>query len=150
MLWGMLRKIIAIASVFALAGCGAHGTEMGLQDAALAGDFTVADVAGSDVERAYVFCPYTDKDEAQRLGFDPGYVPGIDDNIQAWETASGIGVIAGGRAEIEWFDPRKVDACGLEVEPYQEIDPAATVRTATESREFADGETAEVTVLRFE
>ena len=32
----------------------------------------------------------------------------------------------------------------------QEIDPAATVHTATESREFADGETAEVTVLRFE
>ena len=150
MLWGMLRKIIAIASVFALAGCGAHGTEMGLQDAALAGDFTVADVAGSDVERAYVFCPYTDKDEAQRLGFDPGDVPGIDDNIQAWETASGIGVIAGGRAEIEWFDPRKVDACGLEVEPYQEIDPAATVRGSAETREFADGETAEVTVLRFE
>ena len=52
----MRRKIAAVASVFALAGCGAHGTEMGLQDAALAGDFTVADVAGPDVERAYVFC----------------------------------------------------------------------------------------------
>ena len=149
---GVLRKfsLAAVASVFVLAGCGGHGTEMGLEDAALAGDFTVADVAGPDVERAYVFCPYTDKAEAQRLGFDPGDVPGIDDDVQAWETASGIGVIAGGRAEIEWFDPRKVDACGLEVEPYQEIDPAATVRTATESREFADGETAEVTVLRFE
>ena len=149
---GVLRKfsLAAAASVFALAGCGAHGTEMGLEDAALAGDFTVADVAGPDVERAYVFCPYTVKAEAQRLGFDPDDVPGIDDDVQAWETASGIGVIAGGRAEIEWFDPRKVDACGLEVEPYQEIDPAATVRTATESREFADGETAEVTVLRFE
>ena len=150
MLWCMFRKIIATASVVALAGCGAHGTELGLEDAALAGDFTVADVAGPDVERAYVFCPYTDKAEAQRLGFDPGDVPGIDDNIQAWETASGIGVIAGGRAEIEWFDPRKVDACGLEVEPYQEIDPAATVRGSAETREFADGETAEVTVLRFE
>ena len=146
----MFRKIIAIASVFALAGCGAHGTEMGLQDAALAGDFTVADVAGPEVERAYVFCPYTEKDVAQRLGFDPGDVPGIDDNVQAWETASGIGVIAGGRAEIEWFDPRKVDACGLEVEPYQEIDPAATVRGSAETREYAGGETAEVTVLRFE
>ena len=146
----MRRKFAAVASVLALAGCGAHGAELGLEDAALAGDFTVADVAGPDVERAYVFCPYTDKAEAQRLGFDPGDVPGIDDDVQAWETASGIGVIAGGRAEIEWFDPRKVDACGLEVEPYQEIDPAATVRTATESREFADGETAEVTVLRFE
>ena len=150
MLWCMFRKIIAIASVFALAGCGAHGTEMGLQDAALAGDFTVADVAGPEVERAYVFCPYTEKDVAQRLGFDPGDVPGIDDNVQAWETASGIGVIAGGRAEIEWFDPRKVDACGLEVEPYQEIDPAATVRGSAETREYAGGETAEVTVLRFE
>ena len=146
----MRSKLAAAASVFALAGCGAHGTEMGLQDAALAGDFTVADVAGPGVERAYVFCPYTDKDEAQRLGFDPGDVPGIDDNSQAWETASGIGVIAGGRAEIEWFDPRKVDACGSGVEAYGEIDPAATVRTATESREFADGETVEVTVLRFE
>lgn len=146
----MRRKFAAVASVFALAGCGAHGTELGLEDAALAGDFTVADVAGADVERAYVFCPYSDKAEAQRLGFDPGDVPGIDDNSQAWETASGIGVIAGGRAEIEWFNPRKVDACGPGVEPYQEIDPAAMVRTATESREFADGETAEVTVLRFE
>lgn len=146
----MRRKIAAVASVFALAGCGAHGTELGLEDAALAGDFTVADVAGPDVERAYVFCPYTDKAEAQRLGFDPDSVPGIDDSSQAWETASGIGVIAGGRAEIEWFDPRAVDACGPGVEPYQEIDPAAPVHTATESREFADGETAEVTVLRFE
>ena len=149
MLWGMFRKIIAIASVVALTGCGAHGTEMGLQDAALAGDFTVADVAGPGVTAAYVFCPYTIKAEAQRLGFDPGDVPGIDDNVQAWETASGIGVIAGGRAEIEWFDPRKVDACGLEVEPYQEIDPAATVRGTAETREYAGGETAEVTVLRF-
>lgn len=147
---GTLRKLAAAASVFALAGCGAHGTEMGLQDAALAGDFTVADAAGPDVERAYVFCPYTDKAEAQRLGFDPEDVPGIDDNSQAWETASGIGVIAGDRAEIEWFDPRKVDACGPGVEAYGEIDPAAPVQTATESREFADGETAEVTVLRFE
>jgi len=146
----MRRKIAAVASVFALAGCGAHGTEMGLQDAALAGDFTVADVAGPDVERAYVFCPYTEKDVAQRLGFDPGDVPGIDDNPQAWETASGIGVIAGGRAEIEWFNPRKVDACGPGVEPYQEIDPAATVHGSAETREYAGGETAEVTVLRFE
>ena len=150
MLWCMFRKIIATASVVALAGCGAHGTELGLEDAALAGDFTVADVAGPGAERAYVFCPYTDKDEAQRLGFDPGDVPGIDDNSQAWETASGIGVIAGGRAEIEWFDPRKVDACGQGVEPYQEIDPAATVRGSAETREYAGGETAEVTVLRFE
>lgn len=146
----MRRKIAAVASVFVLAGCGAHGTELGLMDAALAGDFTVADVAGPDVERAYVFCPYTDRAEAQRLGFDPDDVPGIDDNTQAWETASGIGVIAGGRAEIEWFDPRKVDACGPGVEPYQEIDPAATVRGSAETREFAGGETAEVTVLRFE
>ena len=146
----MRRKFAAVASVFVLAGCGAHGTEMGLQDAALAGDFTVVDVAGSEVERAYVFCPYTDKAEAQRLGFDPGDVPGIEDNSQAWETASGIGVIAGGRAEIEWFDPRKVDACGQGVEPYQEIDPAATVRGSAETREYAGGETAEVTVLRFE
>lgn len=146
----MRRKLAAAASVFALAGCGAHGTEMGLQDAALAGDFTVADVAGPGVERAYVFCPYTDKAEAQRLGFDPGDVPGIDDNPQAWETASGIGVIAGGRAEIEWFDPRKVDACGPGVEPYQEVDPATTVRGSAETREYAGGETAEVTVLRFE
>ena len=146
----MRRKIAAVASVLALAGCGAHGAELGLEDAALAGDFTVADVAGPDVERAYVFCPYTDKAEAQRLGFDPDSVPGIDDNSQAWETASGIGVVYQDSAEIEWFDPRKVDACSPGVEPYQEIDPAATVRTATESREFADGETAEVTVLRFE
>ena len=146
----MRRQLAAVASAFVLAGCGAHGTEMGLQDAALAGDFTVADVAGPDVERAYVFCPYTDKAEAQRLGFDPGDVPGIDDNSQAWETASGIGVIAGGRAEIEWFDPRKVDACGSGVEAYGEIDPAATVRGSAETREYAGGETAEVTVLRFE
>ena len=69
---GALRKFsLAAASVLVLAGCGEHGTEMGLEDAALAGDFTVADVAGPDVERAYVFCPYTDKAEAQRLGFDP-------------------------------------------------------------------------------
>ncbi|MBF4547796.1 hypothetical protein IRY31_06875 [Corynebacterium afermentans subsp. lipophilum] len=146
----MHRKFAAVASVFVLAGCGAHGAELGLEDAALAGDFTVADVAGPDVERAYVFCPYTDKAEAQRLGFDPDDVPGIDDNTQAWETASGIGVIAGGRAEIEWFDPRKVDACGPGVEPYQEIDPAATVRGSAETREYGGGETAEVTVLRFE
>ena len=146
----MRRKFAAVASVFVLAGCGAHGTELGLMDAALAGDFTVADVAGPDVERAYVFCPYTDRAEAQRLGFDPGDVPGIDDNSQAWETASGIGVVYQDSAEIEWLDPRKVDACSPGVEPYQEIDPAAPVHTATESREFADGETAEVTVLRFE
>ena len=146
----MRRKLAAVASVFALAGCGAHGAELGLEDAALAGDFTVADVAGPDVERAYVFCPYTDKAEAQRLGFDPDSVPGIDDSSQAWETASGIGVIVGNRAEIEWFDPHAVDACGPGVETYGEIDPAAPVQTATESREFADGETAEVTVLRFE
>lgn len=145
----MRRKLAAAVSVFALAGCGAHGTEMGLQDAALAGDFTVADVAGPGVTAAYVFCPYTDKAEAQRLGFDPGDVPGIDDDVHFWETASGIGVIAGGRAEIEWFDPRIVDACGPGVEPYQEIDPAATVRGTAETREYAGGETAEVTVLRF-
>ena len=146
----MRRKLAAAASVFALAGCGVHGTEMGLEDAALAGDFTVAGVAGPGVERAYVFCPYTDKAEAQRLGFDPDDVPGIDDDYRAWETASGIGVITDGHADIEWFDPRRVDACGPGVTPYQEIDPAATVRTATESREYAGGETAEVTVLRFE
>ncbi|MBC3179438.1 hypothetical protein [Corynebacterium lujinxingii] len=146
----MRRKLAVVASVFALAGCGAHGTEMGLQDAALSGDFIVADVAGSGVERAYVFCPYTDKTEAQRLGFDPSDVPGIDDNLQAWETASGIGVIAGGRAEIEWFDPRRVDACGPGVEPYQEIDPVATVHGSVEPREYASGEIAEVIVLRFE
>lgn len=146
----MRRKLAAAVSVFALAGCGAHGTEMGLQDAALAGDFTVAGVAGPGVTAAYVFCPYTDKAEAQRLGLDPGDVPGIDDDLRAWETASGIGVIAGGRAEIEWFDPRKVDACGPGVKPYQEIDPAATVRGTAETREYAGGETAEVTVLRFE
>lgn len=146
----MHRKFAAVASVFVLAGCGAHGAELGLEDAALAGDFTVADVAGPDVERAYVFCPYTDKAEAQSLGFDPDDVPGIDDNSQAWETASGIGVIASGSAEIEWFDPRKVDACGPGVEPYQEIDPAATVRGSAETREYSGGETAEVTVLRFE
>ena len=146
----MYRKFITAASVFVLAGCGAHGTELGLEDAALAGDFTVADVAGSDVERAYVFCPYMDKAEAQPLGFDPDDVPGIDDNSQAWETASGIGVITGDRAEIEWFDPRKVDACGPGVEAYGEIDPAAPVRGTAETREFADGETVEVTVLRFE
>ena len=148
---GALRKFsLAAASVLVLAGCGAHGTEMGLEDAALAGDFTVADVAEPGVEQAYVFCPYTDKTEAQRLGFNPDDVPGIDGDSQAWETASGIGVIADGRADIEWFDPRRVDACGPGVEPYQEIDPAALVRTVTESREYASGETAEVTVLRFE
>lgn len=146
----LCRKLAAAASVLALPGCGAHGTELGLQDAALAGDFTVADVAGPDVERAYVFCPYTDKAEAQSLGFDPDDVPGIDDDLQAWETASGIGVIAGGRAEIEWFDPRKVDACGPGVEAYGEIDPAAPVRGTAETREYAGGETAEVTVLRYE
>ena len=150
MLWGMLRKIIAIASVFALAGCGAHGTEMGLQDAALAGDFTVADVAGPGVTAAYVFCPYTDKAEAQRLGFNPDDVPGIDDNLRVWETASGIGVIAAGRAEIEWFDPRRVDGCGPGVKPYEEIDPAARVHGVAETREYADGTSAEVTVLRYE
>ena len=147
---GMRRKIAVVASVFALAGCGAHGTEMGLQDAALAGDFTVADVAGPGVTAAYLFCPYTDKAEAQRLGFNPDDVPGIDSDVQAWETASGIGVIADDRANIEWFDPRNVDACGPGVTPYQEFDPSARVRTATESREYAGGETAEVTVLRFE
>lgn len=146
----MYRKIAALASLFVLAGCGAHGTELGLEDAALAGDFTVADVAGPDVERAYVFCPYTDKAEAQRLGFDPDSVPGIDDSSQAWETASGIGVVYQDSAEIEWFDPRKVDACSPGVEPYQEIDPAATVHGSAETREYAGGETAEVTVLRFE
>ena len=150
MLWGMIRNIAVVASVFALAGCGAHSTEMGLQDAALAGDFTIADVAGPGVERAYVFCPYTDKAEAQRLGFDPDDVPGIDDDYRAWETASGIGVISDGRADIEWFDPRRVDACGPGVTPYQEIDPAATVRTSIEHREYANGDATEVTVLRFE
>lgn len=146
----MRRKLAAAASVFALAGCGAHGTELGLEDAALAGDFTVADVVGPGVERAFVFCPYMDKAEAERLGFDPDDVPGIDDDLQAWETASGIGVIAAGRAEIEWFDPRRVDACWPGVKPYEEIDPAARVHGVAETREYADGTSAEVTVLRYE
>ena len=108
----MRLRILAAAGVLALSGCGAHGSDLGLQQAALAGDFTVADVVGPGVERAFVFCPYTDKGEAERLGFDAGDVPGIDDNYRVWETASGIGVIAAGRAKIEWFDPRRVDGCG--------------------------------------
>lgn len=146
----MRLRILAAAGVLALSGCGAHGSDLGLQQAALAGEFTVADVVGPGVERAFVFCPYTDKGEAERLGFDAGDVTGIDDNYRTWETASGIGVIAAGRAEIEWFDPLRVDACGPGVEPYGEIDPAASVRGDTETRTYADGTTAEVTVLRYE
>lgn len=144
-------RVLAIAGAFALAGCAAHGTDLSLREAAEAGeDFTISEVVGQGIEHAYVFCPYSSKEEAENLGFNPDDVPGINDDYQAWETASGIGVIADGRADIEWFDPRKLDACGPDVTPYQEIDPSATVRTATESREYAGGETAEVTVLRFE
>lgn len=150
MLWGMRLRILAAAGVLALSGCGARGSDLGLQQAALAGDLAVADVVGPGVERAFVFCPYTDKGEAERLGFDAGDVPGIDDNLRVWETASGIGVIAAGRAEIEWFDPRRVDGCGPGVKPYEEIDPAARVHGVAETREYADGTSAEVTVLRYE
>lgn len=132
---------LAIAGVFALAGCAAHGTDLGFQAAVESGeDFTISEVVGPDVERAYVFCPYSSKEEAEQLGFNPDDVPGIDDDYQAWETASGIGVISANRAEIEWFDPSEVDACEPGSGPIEEVDPTATVHI----------DRGDVTVLRFE
>lgn len=133
-------RVLAIAGAFALAGCAAHGTDLGLKDAASVGDFTISGVVGPGVERAYVFCPYSSKEEAARLGFDPDDVPSIDDDYQAWETASGIGVIFADKAEIEWFDPSEVDACEPGSGSIVEVDPASTVRVRH----------VEVTVLRFE
>lgn len=134
-------RVLAIVGVFALGGCAAHGTDLGLQEAAESGeDFTIAEVVGPDVERAYVFCPYSSKEEAEQLGFNPDDVPGIDDDYQAWETASGIGVISANRAEIEWFDPSEIFACEPGSSPIEEVDPTATVRI----------DRGDVTVLRFE
>ncbi len=132
-------RVLAIAGVFALAGCAAHGTDLGFQAAVESGeDFTIDEVVGPDVERAYVFCPYSSKEEAEDLGFNPDDVPGIDDDYQAWETASGIGVISADRAEIEWFDPSEIFACESGSSSIEEVDPAATVRVSA----------GDVTVLR--
>lgn len=144
---------VFVAAAAALSGCsaGGHGEDLGLQDAALErATFTVAEVAG-DVERAYVLCPYMGKDTVAQLGFDPDDVPDIDDDARAWETASGIGVIYADGAEpaIEWFEPMKVDACGADALPGDEIDPAAEITVRRETREYADGDTAQVAVLHY-
>ena len=99
----------------ALAGCSTEkSTDLGFAAAAQEGTpFTVSQVAGEHAERAYLFCPYTDKAQAEALGFDPDDVYSINDDSQRWETWSGIGVIFSDdrTPAIEWFDPSVIDAC---------------------------------------
>lgn len=99
----------------ALAGCSTgKSTDLGFAAAAQEGEpFTVSQVAGDSAERAYRFCPYTDKAQAEALGFSPDDVYSINDNSQRWETWSGIGVIFNDdrTPAIEWFDPSIIDAC---------------------------------------
>lgn len=127
----------------ALAGCSTgKSTDLGLAVAAQEGTpFTVSHVAGASAERAYLFCPYTDKAQAEALGFDPDDVYSINDNAQRWETWSGIGVIFNDdrTPAIEWFDPSIIDACPGATTG-DELDVNAPITPTVEPVEFAGDE----------
>ena len=127
----------------ALAGC-STGKSMDLGFAAAAQEgtpFTVSQVAGDSAERAYLFCPYTDKAQAEALGFDPDDVYSINDNAQRWETWSGIGVIFNDdrTPAIEWFDPTIIDACPGATTG-DELDVNAPITPTVQAVEFAGDE----------
>lgn len=144
-----LYGTIAITCVLATAGCGTQ--EMPLTQAALDGEaFTVEQVLDSSVERAYVFCPYTSKEFGEQLGFNPDDFHGINDNPQAWETETGIGVLfEDGSSQVEWFDPREVNACPDATQSGTEIAADSPISVSLETREFANGKTSEVAVLKY-
>lgn len=162
----MKRSIAVVAGAVllaGLAGCSTdgQGDDLGLQRAAVAAataqdSITIAEVVGEDVEAAYVFCPYTVKEDAEKLGFDPKDFPDINNNVRAWETASGIGVTytGGKKAEVEWFDPLKLDACAPEVH-FPEVhfgealDPRAPIAVRQEDREFAREGNVTIAVLQY-
>ena len=127
----------------ALAGCSTEkSTDLGFAAAAQEGTpFTVSQVAGEHAERAYFFCPYTDKAQAEALGFDPDDVYSINDNSQRWETWSGIGVIFSDdrTPAIEWFDPSIIDACPGATTG-DELDVNAPITPTVQPVEFADDE----------
>lgn len=124
----------------ALAGCSTEkSTDLGFAAAAQEGTpFTVSQVADEHAERAYFFCPYTDKAQAEALGFDPDDVYSINDNSQRWETWSGIGVIFSDdrTPAIEWFDPSIIDACPGATTG-DELDVNAPITPTVEPVEFA-------------
>lgn len=127
----------------ALAGCSTEkSTDLGFAAAAQEGTpFTVSQVAGEHAERAYVFCPYTDKAQAEALGFNPDDVYSINDDSQRWETWSGIGVIFSDdrKPAIEWFDPSIIDACPGATTG-DELDVDAPITPTVQTVEFAGDE----------
>ena len=136
--------LVALAlGCVALAGCSTgKSTDLGFAAAAQEGTpFTVSQVAGASTERAYLFCPYTDKAQAEALGFNPDDVYGINDNSQRWETWSGIGVIFSDdrTPAIEWFDPSIIDACPSAATG-DELDVNAPITPTVEPVEFAGDE----------
>ncbi|SQG63972.1 Uncharacterised protein [Corynebacterium renale] len=140
---------IAITCLLATAGCGTQVTP--LTQAALDGEpFTVEQVLGDSVASAYAFCPYASKELGEQLGFNADDFYGIDDNPQAWETETGIGVLfEDGSSQVEWFDPREVSACEGRMQTGTEIDAGSPITVHKESREFANGTTSEVAVLKY-
>lgn len=127
----------------ALAGCSTgKSTDLGFAAAAQDGTpFTVSQVAGDSAERAYLFCPYTDKAQAEALGFNPDDVYSINNNSQRWETWTGIGVIFNDdrTPAIEWFDPSVIDACPGATTG-DELDVNAPITPTVEPVEFAGDE----------
>ncbi|OIR46103.1 hypothetical protein [Corynebacterium sp. NML130628] len=127
----------------ALAGCSTgKSTDLGFAAAAQDGTpFTVSQVVGDSAERAYLFCPYTDKAQAEALGFDPDDVYSINDNAQRWETWTGIGVIFSDdrTPAVEWFDPSIIDACPGATTG-DELDVNAPITPTVEPVEFAGDE----------
>ena len=140
------------ASLAALSVVSACSRQSPLEEAALAGEpFTLDRVLGGEVAKAYAFCEYTDKNVGAGLGFDPDDFFSMDDNYSAWETHTGIGVrYSDGRdPEVEWFDPRSVDACPEGKASGEEIDPRAEIGVNKQEREF-NAKTHEVAVLSYE
>lgn len=141
----MRIEVLAALAVgcVALAGCSTgKSTDLGFAAAAQDGTpFTVSQVAGEHAERAYLFCPYTDKAQAEALGFNPDDVYSINNNSQRWETWTGIGVIfSNDRAPaIEWFDPSIIDACPGATTG-DELDVNTPITPTVEPVEFAGDE----------
>lgn len=146
---GGLGAAIALVAVTALSGCST--SQDPLTQAALQGEpFTIADVVGDSVEKAYVFCQYTTPELGEDLGFQADDFFSMDDNPQAWETHTGIGtLVQDGSSQVEWFDPREVSACEGTIQSGTEVDPRQQITVQKETREFADGKSAEVAVLSY-
>ena len=146
-----MKRFFGLACVAALAlplaSC-SRSEDLGIGAAAHDGEpFTIAEAVGDGVERAYVFCPYTDKSTGAELGFDPDDFFAIDDNSYAWETYTGIGVIFddGREPAVEWFDPTDIDACSEYSGP---LDIHTPITPVAEQRQFTDDNTAEVITLQ--